>query len=136
MPADKISLKVVTPEREIVSLDVDEVTLPSVDGYMGVLPGHAPLLARLDVGEVTYRSGREQSYFAVSGGIAEVLGGSVQILAETCEAADEIDLDRAQRARDRAKKKLDADVAELDFRRAEVSLKKAISRIHVHERTH
>ncbi len=136
MPPEKINLKVVTPDREVVSLDVDEVTLPSVDGYMGVLPGHAPLLARLDVGEVTYRAGREQSYFAVSGGIAEVLGGSVQILAETCEPADEIDLDRAQRARDRAKKKLDADVSESDFRRAEASLKKAISRIHVHERTH
>jgi F-type H+-transporting ATPase subunit epsilon len=133
MTPDRIRLEIATPERLLVTEGVDEVVLPSVDGYMGVLPGHAPLLARLQTGEISYRVGKRQRFFAVSGGFAEVLRDSVKILAETCEPAEEIDLERARRAKDRAEAVL-RDRSESEFARAEVGLKRAISRIQVHAR--
>lgn len=131
MLPEKIELEVVTPERLVVSEQVDEVVLPSVEGYMGVRPGHAPLLAMLDVGEVTYRKGRTEHRLAVSGGFAEVGREAVRILAETAERADEIDVDRARSAKERAETLLKTKLSENEFLRAEVSLKKAISRIRV-----
>lgn len=131
---DKLTLEIVTPDRLVVTEGVDEVILPSVDGYMGVRPGHAPLLARLSVGEISYRSGNTTRYLAVAGGFAEVLHDSVEILAETCEPAEEIDLERARRARERATGRLKEDLSETEFRRSEVSLKKALSRIQIHGR--
>jgi F-type H+-transporting ATPase subunit epsilon len=132
--ADKLELEIVTPERRVLSEHVDEVVLPSVDGYMGVLPGHAPLMALLDVGELSVRVGNERRYLSVAGGFAEVLRHRVSILAETSELSHEIDLDRAKRARAAAEKELERDLSEHEFRRAEVRLKKAISRIQVHGR--
>jgi len=130
---DRIDLEIVTPEKRVLSMRVDDVTLPSVDGYMGVLPGHAPLLARLDAGELSYLDGGSRSYLAVSGGFVEVLRGSVSVLARTSERADEIDVERAQRAKQRAESTLaDAGRSEQAFRAAEVKLKRAISRIRVH----
>ena len=113
---------------------VDEVVLPSMEGYMGVLPGHAPLLAQLDAGEVSYRVGSNRQYLAVSGGFAEVLRESVSVLATTCERADEIDLERAQRSRERAESGLKLESPEMEFRRAEARLKRALCRITVHGR--
>ena len=86
--ADKITLEIVTPERQVLVEQADEVVLPSLEGYMGVLPGHAPLLAQLDVGEVSYRVGNQRHFLAVTGGFAEVLRESVSILATTCERAE------------------------------------------------
>jgi F-type H+-transporting ATPase subunit epsilon len=129
--AEKLALQIVTPERQVLIEQVDDVILPSVDGYMGVLPGHAPLLAHLDVGEVSYRVGNQRHYLAVSGGFVEVLRESVSILATTCEKAEEIDLDRAQKARERAEKELKPELPEADFRRFEIRLKRALSRIQV-----
>ena len=131
---DKLTLEIVTPDRLVVTEGVDEVILPSVDGYMGVRPGHAPLLARLTVGEISYRVGTKHCYLAVASGFAKVLHDSVEILAETCEPAEEIDLERAKKASDRAKGRLKDGSSEIDFRRAEVSLKKAVSRIQIHDR--
>jgi F-type H+-transporting ATPase subunit epsilon len=131
MPADKLILTIVTPERRIMSEAVDEVVLPSVEGSMGVLPGHAPLLALLDVGEVSYRVGSRKRYLAVSGGFAEVLREGVEVLAETCETAEDIDVERAESARRRAEATLQALGEESEFRRAEVSLRKAVIRIQV-----
>ena len=129
--AEKLALQIVTPERQVLIEQVDDVILPSVDGYMGVLQGHAPLLAHLDVGEVSYRVGNQRHYLAVSGGFVEVLRESVSILATTCEKAEEIDLDRAQKARERAEKELKPELPEADFRRFETRLKRALSRIQV-----
>jgi F-type H+-transporting ATPase subunit epsilon len=129
--AEKLALQIVTPERQVLIEQVDDVILPSVDGYMGVLPGHAPLLAHLDVGEVSYRVGNQRHYLAVSGGFVEVLRESVSILATTCEKAEEIDLDRAQKARERAEKEFKPELPEIDFRRFEARLKRALSRIQV-----
>jgi F-type H+-transporting ATPase subunit epsilon len=129
--ADKLAFTVVTPERRILSEAVDEVVLPSVEGYMGVLPGHAPLLALLDVGEISYRSGTRQGFLAVSGGYVEVQRDSVEVLAETCEPAQDIDVARAQSARARAEAELQNRSEESQFKRAELSLKRAISRIQI-----
>lgn len=132
--ADKVRLEIVTPERAVLSDPVDEVVLPSVDGYMGVLPGHAPLLAQLDAGEVSYRVGNERHFLAISGGYAEILRDSVSVLARTAERAEEIDVNRAKKAKDRAASALKQDLPPDEFRKAEVRLKRAISRIQVHDR--
>ena len=132
--AEQIQLEIVTPDRAVYSGAVEEVVLPSQDGYMGILPGHAPLLAQLDIGEVSYRVGQERQYLAVSGGFAEVLRGSVSILARTAELASEIDLERAKQAEERAMAKLDSDSSGEEFRLAEIRLKRAISRRQVRGR--
>jgi F-type H+-transporting ATPase subunit epsilon len=131
--ADKLQLEIVTPERSVLTEQVDEVVLPSLEGYMGVLPGHAPLLAQLDVGEVSYRVGQQRKYLAISGGYAEVQRGSVSVLARTAELSEEIDLERAQRAKERAESALKGDLPSDEFRHFEVRLKRALSRIGVHQ---
>src|SRR5437867_5771731 len=97
MLPEKLTLEVVTPERRLLAETVDEVVLPGRLGYLGVLPGHAPLLTSLSVGELEYRKGSEKRYLAVAWGFAEVLPARVIVLAETAERAEEIDLERAER---------------------------------------
>ena len=87
----KIRLEIVTPERLLLSEEVDDVTLPGSEGYLGILPGHLPLLTMLGVGVLSYRQGGQKYHFAVSGGFAEVLGDRVIVLAETAGALEEID---------------------------------------------
>jgi len=132
--ADQITLEVVTPERRVLELQVDEVVFPSSDGYMGVLAGHAPLLALVDIGELSYRVGKARSFLAVSSGYAEVLRDSVSIMAETSEKAEEIDLERAERSRQRAESELHTKTSDEEFRHAELRLKRAISRIGARQR--
>lgn len=131
--ADKIELEIVTPDRRVLSLGVDEVVLPSANGSMGVLYGHAPTLCELEVGEVSYRNGQDRTFLAVSGGFAEVLRDRVNILARTTEAADEIDLERAQRARTTAETNLKSDAVDT-AQLAEIKLKRAVCRMNVHAR--
>jgi F-type H+-transporting ATPase subunit epsilon len=132
--AEQLTLQIVTPDRQVLAEQVDDVILPSVNGYMGVLAGHAPLLAQLDVGEVSYRTGNQRHYLAVSGGFAEVLRKSVSILATTCERAEEIDLERAQQSKERAEQRLRPNAADVEFSRAEASLRRALARIQVNSR--
>ncbi|MCI0656683.1 MAG: F0F1 ATP synthase subunit epsilon [Acidobacteria bacterium] len=131
MPADKIQLDIVTPERAVLSEAVDELILPGTEGYLGVRPGHAPLLTTLKVGEILIRKGSELTHLAVSWGFVEVLPERVSILAETAERAEEIDLDRAVRAKERAENRLKSPDPDVDFRRAQVALEKALIRIQV-----
>ncbi len=131
MLPEKIQLDIVSPERAVLSEAVDEVILPGYDGYLGVRPGHAPLLTTLKIGEIKIRKGRETQLLAVSWGFAEILGDRVSILAETAEKAEEIDLPRAERARDRALQEMKRSEPDADFRRAEVALEKALIRIQV-----
>jgi F-type H+-transporting ATPase subunit epsilon len=131
MEPQKIQLDIVTPERGVVSEAVDELILPGSEGYLGVRPGHAPLLTALQVGAIEYRKGTEVSYLAVSWGFAEVLPDRVSILAETAEKASEIDVDRARRARERAENRLKKPDPDTDFRRAQVALQKALIRLQV-----
>src|SRR5512138_459821 len=97
-----ITLEIVTPDRALVSQTVDEVELPGADGYFGVLPAHTPLLASLQVGEMWYRIGQEKHYLAIAFGFAEVLPDRVTVLAQIAERAEDIDIARAESAKQRA----------------------------------
>jgi F-type H+-transporting ATPase subunit epsilon len=129
-----IDLQIVTPDRLIVSEQVDEVQIPGSEGYFGVLPGHTPLLASLAVGELWYRTGSEKTYLAIAFGFAEVLPDRVTILARLAERADEIDVERAEAARQRAEQRL-VERADVDFERARASLQKALTRLQVASRS-
>jgi len=130
--AERLRLDLATPTRLVVSEVADEVVVPGVDGYFGVLPGHAPLLALVGIGEVMYRTGRDERYLAVGGGFAEVRHDRVTILAETAERPEEIDVGRARSARERAEGRLGARAGEeTDFPRALVALARAQARLQV-----
>lgn len=129
----KIELQVVTPERHILSLDVDSLEMPGKDGYLGILPGHAPLITEMGVGSLTYQQGSATHYLTVMYGFAEVLPDRVIVLAEIAERAEEIDVARARAALDRAKADLpkgnsteaDWDLSNAAIARAEVRLQAA-----------
>ena len=131
---DHLTLEIVTPERSVVSERVDEVQVPGVEGSFGVLPGHTPLLASLQVGELWYRRGQVTSYVAVSFGFAEVLPDRVTILAQIAEAAEEIDVTRAQEAEKRAQDRLSRPNLDMDFERARIALMKSLIRLQVASR--
>jgi F-type H+-transporting ATPase subunit epsilon len=132
--ANKILLEVVTPDKLLLSKEVDVVVATSVEGEFGVLAGHAPLLAALAIGEMRYRDGNALEYAAVAGGFCEVTGEKVTILAESAELAREIDIDRAKRARERAEQRLVKSQAEqVDYARAEAALRRAMIRMRVAE---
>jgi F-type H+-transporting ATPase subunit epsilon len=126
-----IALEIVTPDRAIVSQQVDEVQLPGADGYFGVLPGHTPLLASLQVGEMWYRTGQERHYLAIAFGFAEVLEDRVTVLAQIAERAQDIDIQRAEAAKQRAEDRVARPQADQDFERARVALIKALTRLQV-----
>jgi F-type H+-transporting ATPase subunit epsilon len=128
-----IELQIVVPDRAIVKEQVDEVEIPGVDGYFGVLPGHTPLLAALSVGELWYRKGQEKTYLAIAYGFAEVLPDRVTILAQLAERAEEIDLERAERARARASGRLEGK-SDVDYTRARIALMKSLTRLQVSSR--
>jgi F-type H+-transporting ATPase subunit epsilon len=127
-----LRLEFVTPARAIVHEDVDEIELPGEEGYFGVLPGHAPLLAALKTGAMWYRKGSERRYAFVDGGFAEVLPDRVSVLAQTAERAEDIDLERAEAARRRAEESLARPAAvDFDAARARIDMLRAIARIQV-----
>jgi F-type H+-transporting ATPase subunit epsilon len=130
--ADTLELEIVTPDKLLVRERVDGVQIPGKSGELGILPGHAPLLTSLTIGEISYRQGTNTHYLAVAWGFAEVLPDKVTILADTAERAEEIDVKRAQEAKARAEEALKRAAADLDFdatlyaqRRAEVRLEVA-----------
>lgn len=131
MLPESITLDVVTPDKRLCALQVDEVVLPGSEGSLGVLPGHAPLLTALDVGPLMYRRGNDRQYLAVAEGFAEVLPDRVTVLAHIGERAEEIDTGRAEKARERALERLKSRDAETDFKRAQLALQKAVIRIQV-----
>ena len=130
--ADRLTLEIATPMRLAVSEPVDEVVAPGVEGYFGVLPGHAPFLTTLGIGELTYRVGREEHHLALVGGFAEVRNDKVIVLADAAERPEEIDRARAERARERAERRLSGRAADdVDFARAQAALMRALMRLHV-----
>jgi F-type H+-transporting ATPase subunit epsilon len=133
MLPEEIELIVVTPERQLLQEPVVEVTIPGLDGALGVLPGHAPLMTELGNGELSYRQGTTSQpvSLAVLRGFAEVLGNRVTVLAETAERAEEIDLARAEAAKARAEKRLASTDSNIDWDRATVALERAVIRIQV-----
>ena len=151
-----IQLVIVTPQRQLLNERVYDVTLPGADGEMGVLPGHAPLITELGIGQLSYRAKYEaadlsrgtseavepryraedfREYVAIIRGFAEVLGDRVTVLAETAERPEEIDIERAKAALERAEKRISAGPAtqDIDWDRATAALERALLRIKVAE---
>lgn len=128
----EIHLEIVTPNRQVVRDKVIAISLPGKEGYMGILPGHAPLLSLLKVGELSYTQGNVTHYLAVNWGFVEVLGDRVIVLAETAERAGEIDVERAKRAKQRAEDRLSKLLSEdIEMGRARMALERAMTRLEV-----
>src|ERR671927_807458 len=126
-----LELQIVTPDKMLVREQVDEVEIPGSEGYFGVLPGHTPLLASLAVGELWYRKGQEKAYLSIIFGFAEVLPDRVTILAQLAERAEEIDVERAEAARQRAQDRIAHQQSDVDYERARVALMKSLTRLQV-----
>jgi F-type H+-transporting ATPase subunit epsilon len=129
--SDTFQLEIVTPEKKVVDTAASEVQIPGKNGYLGVLPGHAPLITELAVGEVTFRTGAEEQRLAVAWGFAEVLPEKVTILAETAERPAEIDVERARKAKERAEQQLASGDPSVDVERSLDALHKAETRLEV-----
>lgn len=133
--ANTFLLEIVTPDRLLISEAVEEMTAPGVEGEFGVLPGHTPFLTALKAGELKYRKEKSYHHLAVSAGFAEVDHTKVTVLAETAELAREIDLARAEAAKERALKRIKSWPKEdIDLGRAQAALERAIARIQVASR--
>lgn len=132
MSEKSLVLEVVTPDRLVVSEEVDIVVAPGVEGQFGVLVNHIPFLSALEVGEMYYKKGGQTEFIFISGGFAEVTGKKVTILADSAERGKEIDIERAKRAKERAEKRLAmGKTAELDWARAEAALRRSITRMKI-----
>jgi F-type H+-transporting ATPase subunit epsilon len=128
---DTFKLEIVTPEKRVVDTSAEEVQIPGKNGYLGVLPGHAPLITELAVGEITYRENAAEQKLAVAWGFAEVLPNKVTILAETAERPSEIDVARARKAKERAEQRLTSGDTNVDVERALDALHRAEARLDV-----
>src|SRR5580692_4539261 len=127
--ADTFQLEIVTPEKKVVRDVAEEMQIPGKDGYLGILPGHAPLITELAVGEITYRNGASTHHLSVAWGFAEVLPDKVTLLAESAERADEIDSKRAQEAKRRAESQLATSNTEEEFQQVAGDLQRADTRL-------
>ncbi len=128
---DTFRLEITTPERMVVREDVTEAQIPAKNGYLGILPGHAPLLAQLGPGEISYRQAGRTHSLAVSGGFVEVLPEQTRVLVDTAERAEEIDVARAEKSRQRAEERLRSPNPDTDISRAMVALARATVRLQV-----
>jgi len=134
-----LQLDVVTPTRLVVSERVTEVVAPGSEGYFGVLPDHIPFITTLKAGVLTYWTGKEEHHLAVARGYAEVRGDRLSILADAAEAAEEIDVARAERARERAERRLEEWASgsdSVDIARAQAALRRALARLEVVGKSH
>jgi|SRR5579871_131197 F-type H+-transporting ATPase subunit epsilon len=129
--ADTFQLEVVTPEKKVVETRAEEVQIPGKNGYLGILPGHAPLITELAVGEIKYRENTTEQRLAVAWGFAEVLPDKVTILAESAERPSEIDVERARQAKQRAEQRLTSGDVNVDVNRALDALQRADTRLDV-----
>ncbi len=129
--AENFQIEIVTPDKMVVRDVAEEAQIPAKNGYIGVLPGHAPLITELAIGEITYRSSGTTTHIAVAWGFAEVLPDRVTILAESAERAEDIDVARAQEAKNRAEERLRGGQTDIDYARALNALKRAESRLQV-----
>jgi len=129
--AETFELEIVTPERLVVKETVEEAQIPAKNGYIGVLPGHAPLITELSVGEISFQAGGKVTRLALAWGFAEILPTKTTILAESAERAEDIDVPRAQEAKTRAEKLLSSNDPNVDQERALRALKRAEVRLQV-----
>ena len=126
-----LTFELVTPDRAIVREQVDEVQIPGTQGYLGVLPGHTPLLTTLQVGELWFLQGGEKYFVSIAFGFAEVLPDRVTILAQIAERAEEVDVSRAEQAQHRALERLSKAETDGDYARARIALMKSLIRLQV-----
>jgi F-type H+-transporting ATPase subunit epsilon len=129
--ADSFQLEIVTPEKLVVKDTAEEIQIPGRNGYIGVLPGHAPLITELGAGEISYRSGGQVHRFSMAWGFAEILPDRVTVLAETVERKDEIDVPRAQQSLARAEESLRSAQSEEDWSAAQDKIQRAQVRLDV-----
>jgi F-type H+-transporting ATPase subunit epsilon len=129
--ADTFQLEIVTPTRLLVKEQSEEAQIPGLSGYLGILPGHAPLITELAVGAITYKTSGATHTLSVAWGFAEVLPDRVTILAEAAEHPQEIDVERAHKAKERAEQLLKSNDPQVDFMRAEDALQRAETRLNV-----
>jgi F-type H+-transporting ATPase subunit epsilon len=129
--ADTFQLEIVTPEKKVVETTAEEVQIPGKNGYLGILPGHAPLITELSVGEITFRENSTEQKLAVAWGFAEILPNKVTILAETAERPSEINVERARQAKERAEQRLTSGDTAVDVDRALDALHRAQARLDV-----
>ena len=129
--SDTFQLEIVTPARLLVKDAAEEAQIPGVTGYLGILPGHAPLITELGVGEITYKASGATHFLSVAWGFMEVLPDKVTILAEAAEHPQEIDIERAQKAKERAEQRLKSNDPKVDYTRAEDALQRAETRLSV-----
>ena len=129
-----VRLDIVTAERIVYSEDVDAVIAPGVEGQLGILPHHAPLMTILQAGELRVHRGDMEDTLAISGGFIEVRPDRVIVLADSAERAEEIDTERAEAAKARAEKRLAERGADLDTARSEAALRRAVARLQVAEK--
>lgn len=132
--SDSFQLEIVTPEKLVVRDTADEVQIPGRNGYIGVLPGHAPLITELGSGEISYRSNGQLHRFSMAWGFAEVLPDKVTVLAETVERADEIDVSRAKQSLTKAEDLLKTAQSEDEFSVATAKIQRAEARLNVAQR--
>ena len=124
-------LEIVTPERKVYSENVNMVIVKGVEGEMGILPHHVPLVTPLKIAPVTIKQDRASHVTAVNGGFLEIRKDKVVILAESAEVPDDINIERAQAAKQRAEQRLSGKNDEYDYRRAELALQRAMNRLNV-----
>jgi F-type H+-transporting ATPase subunit epsilon len=132
--AEKLNLEVITPERLVLREEVDEVVAPGLTGELGILPDHTPLISQLKTGVLSYRQGNQNRRMHVSGGFIEIASDNVSVLSDVAEKPEEIDVERAQRAKERAEQRLASRGEDIDFDRAELKLQRALVRIQVGNR--
>jgi len=128
---DTFQLEIVTPAKLVVKDAAEEAQIPGLSGYLGILPGHAPLLTELGVGAITYKANGASHTLSLAWGFAEVLPDKVTILAEAAERPQEIDVERAQKAKDRAAERLKSNDPQVDYARAEDALQRAETRLNI-----
>ncbi len=131
--ANKIRLDIVTPDRMVYSEDVNMVIARATDGDLGILPGHAPLIAGLDIWPLRIMKDEGEQQLSLCGGFIEVRPQKITILASCAEKPEEIDIKRAEEAKERAEARLKGSTPEIDVARAEVALKRAMVRLKVSE---
>lgn len=127
-------LEIVTPERKVYAEEADFIVARGVEGELGILPNHIPLVTPLKIAPLEVKKGGNREVIAVSGGFMEVRKNKVVILAESAELPEEIDIERARAAKERAERRLKAKMDDIDFRRAELALQRAMTRINVAEK--
>lgn len=127
-----LTLRLFTPERKVIETEVDEVIAPGIEGEFGVLPGHIPFITTLKIGVLAFRSGSKVERLALAWGYAEVLPDRVTVLAETAEMANQIDIERALRAKERAEAKLRSlSPEDKEYTQYTAALQRALNRIQV-----